>query len=104
MNLSVDPAKRRRALMRALSDLESFSRYVLERPLRRYQMEPARAIAQSALRGQGETFAVMMPRQVPATESLSKRTTMLMFASEPTEAISSKSIRAAPSRSLSPSM
>lgn len=46
-----------------LSDLSHFSRLILHRPLRHYQLAPARAILDSILHGCGETFAVMMARQ-----------------------------------------
>jgi hypothetical protein len=45
-----------------------FSRVVAERPLRPYQVEPARAIVDSVRRGQGLTFAVMMARQAGKNE------------------------------------
>jgi hypothetical protein len=57
-----------RAAKAILSDIDPFSRYVLHRPLRQYQLEPARAILQSILHGEGETFAVMMSRQAGKNE------------------------------------
>jgi len=51
------------ALRYWLSDISHFSRLVLGRPLRQYQLEPAQAILDSVLHGRGETFAVMMSRQ-----------------------------------------
>lgn len=57
-----------RAAKAVLSDIEPFSRYVLARPLRGYQLEPARAILQSILHGEGETFVVMMSRQAGKNE------------------------------------
>lgn len=57
-----------RALKYWLSDVRRFSRLVLERPLREYQLEPADAILASALHAQGETFAVMMSRQAGKNE------------------------------------
>jgi hypothetical protein len=44
-------------------DLAQFSRALLERPLRPYQLEPARAIVDSVVQGRGRTFAIMMARQ-----------------------------------------
>lgn len=61
-------ADRQRSLKRLLSDIELFSRHVLGRPLRPYQLEPARAIVESVLRRQGRTFSVMMARQAGKNE------------------------------------
>jgi hypothetical protein len=58
-----------RALVRTLSRIDLFSHFVLGRPLRRYQLGPARAIARSVLAGQGRTFAVMMARQAGKNET-----------------------------------
>lgn len=52
-----------------LSDIEPFSRHILKRPLRPYQLEPARAILSSILQGRGETFAVVMSRQAGKNET-----------------------------------
>ncbi len=60
---------RGRALAGALLDIERFSRAVLRRPLRPYQLEPARAIGRSVLQGAGLTFAVMMSRQAGKNET-----------------------------------
>jgi len=57
-----------RALATALRDPGTFSRYVLRRPLRPYQLEPARAIADSVLHRRGLTFSVMMSRQAGKNE------------------------------------
>ncbi|MGC9349114.1 MAG: hypothetical protein ACP5JG_13295 [Anaerolineae bacterium] len=51
------------ALRYWLSDIRNFSRLILQLPLREYQLQPADAILQSILHGQGRTFAVMMSRQ-----------------------------------------
>lgn len=61
--------RRRRALLYAMTDIGAFSRAILKRPLRRYQLAPARAIASSVLRGRGLTIAVMMPRQAGKNET-----------------------------------
>ena len=45
-----------------------FSRLVIEKPLRTYQLEPAYAILESVLGGRGLTFAVMMSRQAGKNE------------------------------------
>ena len=47
--------------------IESFSRDALERPLRRYQLEIAQAVAESVANGLGRTFVVAMPRQAGAS-------------------------------------
>ncbi len=52
----------------SLRDIHNFSRFILEKPLRTYQMVPADAIMKSVLNGAGETFAVMMSRQAGKNE------------------------------------
>jgi len=59
----------RAKLVQALSDIETFSRVVLRRPLRGYQLSPARAIVASVLERRGLTFAVMMARQSGKNET-----------------------------------
>ncbi len=49
-------------------DIDHFSRLILGRGLRPYQLEPARAIVDSVLHGRGLTFAVMMARQAGKNE------------------------------------
>jgi len=51
-----------------LSDVKVFSRVVVRRPLRAYQLEPARAIVASVLGRKGLTFAVVMARQAGKNE------------------------------------
>lgn len=58
----------RDAVLRWLSHINSFSATVIERPLRRYQTEPATAILDSVLNGRGLSFAVMMSRQAGKNE------------------------------------
>jgi hypothetical protein len=55
-------------LRRALTDIEIYSRHVLQVPLRPYQLEPARAILDSVLHRRGLTFTVMMSRQAGKNE------------------------------------
>jgi hypothetical protein len=52
-----------------MGDIELFSRTILRRPLRPYQLAPARAIAASVLGGHGRTYAVMMSRQAGKNET-----------------------------------
>lgn len=59
---------RLRALSHILRRIDLFSRHILARPLRAYQLAPARAIVDSVLRGRGLTFAVMMSRQAGKNE------------------------------------
>ena len=54
---------------RLFSDIEPFSKYVLQRPLRPYQLEPARAILESILRQRGDTICVAMSRQAGKNET-----------------------------------
>ena len=58
-----------KAVTRILSDIEPFSRHVLNRPLRPYQLAPARAILDSILHQRGDTFAVVMARQAGKNET-----------------------------------
>jgi hypothetical protein len=58
----------RTAALHWLRDIGRFSHLVLEKPLRPYQLEPARAILASIFEGQGLTFAVMMSRQAGKNE------------------------------------
>jgi len=61
--------ERHRALLkRLLTDVGLFSRYVVGRALRPYQLEPARAILDSVLHRKGLTFTVMMARQAGKNE------------------------------------
>lgn len=57
-----------RAAKHIMTDIRHFSRFVIGKPLRRYQLEPAEAIVESVLRGRGLTFAVMMARQAGKNE------------------------------------
>ena len=56
-------------LVRALSDVAAFSGAVLQRPLRPYQVNVARAVLQSVEEKAGRTFTVMMPRQSGKNET-----------------------------------
>ncbi|MHB1159190.1 MAG: hypothetical protein ACYC3V_02485 [Chloroflexota bacterium] len=58
----------RALLKRLLTDVGLFSRFVAGRQLRPYQLEPARAILDSALHRRGLTFTVMMARQAGKNE------------------------------------
>jgi hypothetical protein len=51
-----------------LRDVGLFSRIVVKRPLRSYQLGPARAIVDSVLQRRGMTFAVVMSRQAGKNE------------------------------------
>src|SRR5205823_6831096 len=52
-----------------MSDVYAFSRLVARRPLRGYQLEPARAILDSILNARGLTFLVAMSRQAGKNET-----------------------------------
>lgn len=56
------------ALGAILRRIDLFSRHILARPLRAYQLAPAQAIVDSVLRRRGLTFAVMMSRQAGKNE------------------------------------
>lgn len=57
------------AACRALADVGAFSRLVAGRPLRGYQLAPARSIVNSVLHRRGLTFAVVMSRQAGKNET-----------------------------------
>jgi hypothetical protein len=67
--LESDADHMRRALAAAFRSPALFSQRILHRPLRSYQLAPARAIIDSVLRGRGLTFAVMMARQAGKNET-----------------------------------
>src|ERR1700704_6036333 len=56
-------------LKKWLADVYWFSRLVVKRPLRNYQLAPARAIVDSVLHHRGLEFAVMFPRQSGKNET-----------------------------------
>jgi len=61
----VNPVK---VILAILRDVWLFSKVVIRRPLRQYQLEPARAIVDSVLNRKGLTFAVVMSRQAGKNE------------------------------------
>ena len=67
------------ALVQALADVETFSRVVLRRPLRPYQVPPARAAVLSALRHDGEQYVWRFPRQSGKNETLAHVHAYLLF-------------------------
>ena len=56
------------ALTAILRDIGLFSAHVIRTPLRPYQLEPARAIADSVLHGRGLAFTLMFSRQAGKNE------------------------------------
>lgn len=57
-----------RSLAVALRSIESYSRYIVQAPLRPYQLEPALAIVDSVIHRRGLTFTIMMSRQAGKNE------------------------------------
>ena len=57
-----------RAIKALFTDIELFSRKIIRRPLRPYQLEPARSIVNSILNRQGLSITVMMARQAGKNE------------------------------------
>jgi hypothetical protein len=55
-------------ITRLFLNIAHFSRFVIGRRLRRYQLRPAQAIVESVLNHKGLSFAVMMPRQAGKNE------------------------------------
>jgi len=67
------------AIRRALTDVAVYSHLALpEWGLRRYQMGPARAIAESVLRGRGRQFAVVFSRQSGKDELIAQLIAFLL--------------------------
>ena len=56
------------ALRASLMDVGTFAGRVVGRPMRHYQLEPARAIAGAVVGGEGGSFSVMMSRQAGKNE------------------------------------
>jgi hypothetical protein len=67
------------ALVQALMDIETFSRVVLKRPLRDYQVAPARALVASVLRRDGEQYVWRFPRQSGKNETVAHVHAYLLF-------------------------
>src|SRR5689334_22534195 len=57
-----------RMAYRLLGEPSLFSRFVVGRPLRPYQLEPARAILASVMTRRGERISVALPRQAGRRE------------------------------------
>lgn len=72
MSLVVQAAKR------LLADPELFSKLVLRKPLRAYQMEPAREILSSILHAEGREFVIIFPRQAGKDELIAQLQTYLL--------------------------
>jgi hypothetical protein len=73
-------ARQAAALARALADIGTFSRLALpERRLRPYQVEPARAIAESVEGGLGRSFAIVFSRQAGKDETLAQLLAWLLI-------------------------
>ena len=67
------------AITQALSDVETFSRLILKRPLRAYQAEPARSAIQSAIAHDGEQYVWRFPRQSGKNETIAHVHAYLLF-------------------------
>jgi hypothetical protein len=61
-----------RAAKALLRDPALFSRLVIGRPLRRYQIEPLRAILDSVLNKRGREFLLIFPRQSGKNETIAQ--------------------------------
>jgi len=62
------PAEFHRMVIDWLRRIDPFSQNVVDRPLRKYQTEPARSILNSIMHGHGDSFVVMMSRQAGKNE------------------------------------
>ena len=80
-------------LVRALSDVEAFSHAVLQRPLRPYQVDIARAILRSVEEQAGRTITVMMPHQSGKNETSAQLEAYLLTRHQ---AIGGSLVKAAP--------
>ncbi|MBC7235902.1 MAG: hypothetical protein H5T69_08675 [Chloroflexi bacterium] len=65
----VGPKALSQATAKTLSRIDLFSRLILHRPLRSYQLAAARAIVDSVRHGRGLTLAIMMARQAGKNET-----------------------------------
>jgi hypothetical protein len=69
-----------RATLVALRDIDAFSQLFLpDRRLRRYQLEPARAVVASVEQGLGRSFAVVFSRQAGKDEVLAQALAFLLL-------------------------
>ncbi|MGD8491254.1 MAG: hypothetical protein PVI68_19765, partial [Anaerolineae bacterium] len=66
------------AVLRYLADISHFSNLVIKRPLRTYQLEPARAILDSVLNNRGLEFLIVFPRQAGKNEMVAQLLTYLL--------------------------
>ena len=66
--MTYDQTDRVAAFKHFLSSIDNYSRLVIHKPLRCYQLEPAQAILDSILHNRGLTFAIMMSRQAGKNE------------------------------------
>ena len=60
------------AALRFLANIQHFSNLVIKKPLRGYQLEPARAILESVLHGHGHEFLIVFPRQAGKNEMVAQ--------------------------------
>lgn len=67
------------ALVFAFGDIERFSRHILKRPLRSYQVDPARALVASIIRRDGEHYVWRFPRQSGKNETIAHVTAYVLF-------------------------
>ena len=67
------------ALVAAFGDIEQFSKHILKRPLRRYQVEPARVMIASIIRRDGEHYVWRFPRQSGKNETIAHVTAYALF-------------------------
>ena len=70
--------RRTQLLVAASTNPDLWSRHVLHRPLRAYQLPVARAIVDAVMRGEGGEFAVMMSRQAGKNETAAQVESMLL--------------------------
>ena len=67
------------ALLQSVRDIEPFSKFILKRPLRDYQLEPARAAIASVIARDGEQYVWRFPRQSGKNETLAHVHAYLLF-------------------------
>src|SRR5688572_31565484 len=66
--MTMTEEKLERMAYRLLGEPSLFSRFVVGRPLRSYQLEPARAVLRSVFDRRGDQITVMMSRQAGKNE------------------------------------
>jgi hypothetical protein len=79
LTLTLSQREREERAREVVTDVGTFGRWGLPTELRGYQVEVARAVVGSVLRGEGLTFTVLFPRQAGKNELSAQLEAFLMF-------------------------